>query len=177
MQRCFILLLFKMEIKEGKSVTQSCIPRRQQSWIRNRFCQSLNNKFYQSTMWSPHREMRVSRRAWISYLWKCKWKLKLTKDYFKRRYYRYIQWGNWLLSFEVLGWHTPHLLTMEKQIFLSGKDSSCICIKGWPSWPSLEREAHWTCKLYMPQYRGTPGPKRGSGWVGEWEGEYGGLLG
>jgi hypothetical protein len=23
-------------------------------------------------------------------------------------------------------------------------------------------------KLYMPQYRGTPGPKRGSGWAGEW---------
>jgi hypothetical protein len=21
---------------------------------------------------------------------------------------------------------------------------------------------------YMPQYRGTPGPKRGSGWVGDW---------
>jgi hypothetical protein len=47
-------------------------------------------------------------------------------------------------------------------------DSSCICIKRWSSRPSLEREAHWTCKLYMPQYRGTPGPKRGSGWVGEW---------
>jgi hypothetical protein len=31
-----------------------------------------------------------------------------------------------------------------------------------------EREAHWTRKLYMPQYRGMPGPKRGSGWVGEW---------
>jgi hypothetical protein len=46
-------------------------------------------------------------------------------------------------------------------------DSSCICIKRWPSQPSLEREAHWTRKLYMPQYRGTPGPKRGSGWVGE----------
>jgi hypothetical protein len=30
---------------------------------------------------------------------------------------------------------------------------------------SLEREAHWTCKLYMPQYRGTPGPKKGE-WVG-----------
>jgi hypothetical protein len=43
-----------------------------------------------------------------------------------------------------------------------------ICIKRWPSWPSLEREAHWTCKLYMPQYRGTPGPKTGSGWVGGW---------
>jgi hypothetical protein len=28
--------------------------------------------------------------------------------------------------------------------------------------------AYWTRKLYMPQYRGTPGPKRGSGWVGEW---------
>jgi hypothetical protein len=29
---------------------------------------------------------------------------------------------------------------------------------------------HWkeTCKLYMPQYRGTPGPKSGVGWVGEW---------
>jgi hypothetical protein len=47
-------------------------------------------------------------------------------------------------------------------------DSSCICIKRWPSRPSLERETHWTCKLYMPQNRGIPGPKRGSGWVGEW---------
>jgi hypothetical protein len=33
----------------------------------------------------------------------------------------------------------------------------------WPSRPSLEREAHWICKLYMPQYRGTPGPKNGMG--------------
>jgi hypothetical protein len=40
--------------------------------------------------------------------------------------------------------------------------------KRWPRRPSLEREAHWTRKLYMPQYRGTPGPKKGSGWVGEW---------
>ena len=54
--------------------------------------------------------------------------------------------------------------------------SSCICIRRWPSWPSLEREAHWTCKLYMPQYRGTPGPKRGSGWLGDWGSGYGGLL-
>ena len=29
-------------------------------------------------------------------------------------------------------------------------------------------EAHWTRKLYMPQYRGTPGPKSGNGWVGKW---------
>jgi hypothetical protein len=42
-----------------------------------------------------------------------------------------------------------------------------ICIKRWPNRPSLEREAHWICKLYMPQYKGAPGPKRGSGWVGE----------
>jgi hypothetical protein len=42
--------------------------------------------------------------------------------------------------------------------------------KRWPSWPSLEREAHWTGKLYMPQYRGTPGPKNENGWVGEWGG-------
>jgi hypothetical protein len=33
---------------------------------------------------------------------------------------------------------------------------------------------HWeerplgSCKLYMPQYRGTPGPKSGSGWEGDW---------
>jgi hypothetical protein len=32
-------------------------------------------------------------------------------------------------------------------------------------------------KLYMPQYRGTPGPRSGSGWVGEWWGGYGELLG
>jgi hypothetical protein len=50
-------------------------------------------------------------------------------------------------------------------------DSSCICINRWPSRPSLERDAHWTGKLYMPQYRGTPGPKNGKGWVGEWGGE------
>jgi hypothetical protein len=39
------------------------------------------------------------------------------------------------------------------------------------------KETHWSCKLYMPQYRGTPGSKSGSGWVAEWRGEYGGLLG
>jgi hypothetical protein len=50
-------------------------------------------------------------------------------------------------------------------------------IKRWPSRTSLEREAHWTRKLYMPQYRGTPGPKSGNGWVGEWGGGYGRLLG
>jgi hypothetical protein len=41
----------------------------------------------------------------------------------------------------------------------------------------MEREAHWTHKLYMPQYRGTPGPKNGNGWVGKLGGGYGGLLG
>jgi hypothetical protein len=28
---------------------------------------------------------------------------------------------------------------------------------------NMGREAHWTCKLYMPQYWGTPGPKMGVG--------------
>jgi hypothetical protein len=46
--------------------------------------------------------------------------------------------------------------------------SSCICSRRWPSRPSLGREAPWSCKLYMPQYGGTPGPRSGSGWVGEW---------
>jgi hypothetical protein len=36
---------------------------------------------------------------------------------------------------------------------------------------SLGREAPWSCKLYMPQYRGTPEPRSGSGWVGDWRGE------
>ena len=26
-------------------------------------------------------------------------------------------------------------------------DSSCICIKKWPSQPSLEREAPWSCNF------------------------------
>jgi hypothetical protein len=42
--------------------------------------------------------------------------------------------------------------------------SSCICVKRWPSRPSVERDAHWTWKLYLPQYRGMPGPRSGSGW-------------
>jgi hypothetical protein len=49
--------------------------------------------------------------------------------------------------------------------------SNCICSRRWPSWPSLGREAPWSSKLYMPQYRGTPGPRSGSGWVGELGGE------
>jgi hypothetical protein len=32
-------------------------------------------------------------------------------------------------------------------------------------------------KLYMPQYRGTPGPRRGSGWVEEWGGRAWGTFG
>ena len=55
---------------------------------------------------------------------------------------------------------TPELLTL-----------AAYCIRRWPSRPSLEREAHWSCKLYMPQYRRMPGPRSGSGWVGEWVGE------
>jgi hypothetical protein len=31
----------------------------------------------------------------------------------------------------------------------------------------LGREAPWSSKFYMPQYRGMPGPRSGSGWVGE----------
>ena len=49
--------------------------------------------------------------------------------------------------------------------------SSCICSRRWPSQPSLGREVPWYCKLYMPQYRGMPGLRSGSGWVGEWVGE------
>jgi hypothetical protein len=58
--------------------------------------------------------------------------------------------------------------TLWTNLYPGALDSSCICIKRWPSWPSLEREACLSCKLYMPQYRGTPGQRSGSGWVGEW---------
>jgi hypothetical protein len=43
----------------------------------------------------------------------------------------------------------------------------CIILRKLSSRPSVEREAHWSCKLYMPQYRGTTEPRSGSGWVGE----------
>jgi hypothetical protein len=40
----------------------------------------------------------------------------------------------------------------------------------------MEREAHWSGKLYMPQYRGMPGPKKwewvGRGVVGEGVGDF-----
>jgi hypothetical protein len=49
--------------------------------------------------------------------------------------------------------------------------SSCICSTRWPSQTSLGREAPWSSKLYMPQYRGMPGPRSGSGWVEEQGGE------
>jgi hypothetical protein len=52
--------------------------------------------------------------------------------------------------------------------------SSCICSRRWPSQPSLG-EAPWSYKLYMPQYRGMPGPKSGSGWVGD-QGKGGGEV-
>jgi hypothetical protein len=45
--------------------------------------------------------------------------------------------------------------------------SSLICSRRWPSQPSLGREDPRSFKLYMPQYRGTAGPRSGSGWVGE----------
>jgi hypothetical protein len=47
-----------------------------------------------------------------------------------------------------------------------------VCIKRWPSRPSLEREAHWTRKLYMPQYRGMPGPKKMGMGGGEGMGDF-----
>ena len=45
--------------------------------------------------------------------------------------------------------------------------SNCACSRKWPSWPSLGREAPWYCKLNLPQYRGMPGPRSGSVWIGE----------
>ena len=32
----------------------------------------------------------------------------------------------------------------------------------------MERQAQRSCKLYIPQYKGTLGLRSGNGWVGEW---------
>jgi hypothetical protein len=56
---------------------------------------------------------------------------------------------------------------MNQPVPPKARVSSCICSRRWPSRASLGREAPWYFKHYMPQYRGTPGPRSGSGWVGE----------
>jgi hypothetical protein len=56
---------------------------------------------------------------------------------------------------------TPELLSLAAYVSKDG-----LVSHHW-------KEAHWTRKLYMPQYRGTPGPRSGSGCVGEWGGGMG----
>ena len=51
---------------------------------------------------------------------------------------------------------TPELLTLAAYVSKDGL-----------SRPSLQREAHWTFKLYMSQYMGTQGPRIWSRRVGE----------
>jgi hypothetical protein len=34
------------------------------------------------------------------------------------------------------------------------------------------KEAHWSGKLYLPQYKGPPGPRSGNGRVGECGGDF-----
>jgi hypothetical protein len=75
-----------------------------------------------------------------------------------------------------LHWSTLHSVLSGTTIWTNqyppgARVSSCIWIRRWPTLPSVEREAHWSCKLYMPQYRGMPGSRSGSRWVGEWVGE------
>jgi hypothetical protein len=60
-------------------------------------------------------------------------------------------------------------LSVEQQYELTRSPrasvSSFICSRRWPSWPSLGREAPWSCKLYMLQYRGNTRAKNWE-WVG-----------
>jgi hypothetical protein len=53
---------------------------------------------------------------------------------------------------------TPELLSLAAYVSKDG-----LVGHHWKERPFAK-----TCKLYMPQYRGMPGPKSGSGWVGEW---------
>jgi hypothetical protein len=72
-------------------------------------------------------------------------------------------------------------LKVEQQYELTSTPPELVPLAAYVSEDSLVghhwKEAHWSCKRYMPQYRGKLGPRNGSGWVGEWVGEYGGLLG
>ena len=65
-----------------------------------------------------------------------------------------------------------HWLQVEKQYELTSNPwSSCLQLHMYQKMAQSAitgKSAHWTCKLYMPQYRGTPGTKSGSRWVGEW---------
>jgi hypothetical protein len=40
----------------------------------------------------------------------------------------------------------------------SWKPPKCTSTEEWFIWPSQGREVPWYCNLYMPQYRGMPGP-------------------
>ena len=55
---------------------------------------------------------------------------------------------------------TPELLTLAAYV---SKDD--LVGHHW-------KEAHWTRKLYMPKYRGMPGPRSGSEWVAGQGGGY-----
>jgi hypothetical protein len=69
---------------------------------------------------------------------------------------------------------------IKGRLLLQGRMNSTSLghdLKRWPSLPSLERESHWTRKLYMPQNRGMPGPKNGNGWVGKLGGRVWGTFG
>jgi hypothetical protein len=59
----------------------------------------------------------------------------------------------------------PHV-GLPSSVFSSVSIAAYVA-RRWTSRPSLGREAPWSCKLYMPQYRGMAGPRSGSGWVGE----------
>jgi hypothetical protein len=41
----------------------------------------------------------------------------------------------------------------------------------------VERKVHWSCKLYMPQYRGMPGPRSRGGESGEGLWDFWGSIG
>jgi hypothetical protein len=60
---------------------------------------------------------------------------------------------------------TPELLTLAAYVSKDG-----LVGHQWKERPIGQAN-------YMPQYRGTPGPKNGNGWVGELGGSVGGTFG
>jgi hypothetical protein len=65
-------------------------------------------------------------------------------------------------------YHIPKLNQEQQYELIStprARVSSCICSRGWPSWPSMGEEALGLAKDDMPQCSGMPGPG-----IGEWVG-------
>jgi hypothetical protein len=60
------------------------------------------------------------------------------------------------------------LYTKQRNAYIKGNMNQAVFTIGIKNSLTEEREAPWSCKLYISQYGGMPGPRSGSRRVGEW---------